>query len=80
LDFVDGYALAEIACPKEFVGKSLRDLNLRARFNVQVILVKRPGPRDKETSLVPVPAEVFRADDTLVIVGPEKNIEHLRNY
>ncbi|MFQ5630528.1 MAG: chloride channel protein, partial [bacterium] len=78
LDFVEGYHLAEIQCPKEFVNKSLKSLHLRNEYNIQVILIKRLGVRGKETSLVPEPADKLRADDKLIIVGPEKAVERVK--
>ena len=79
LDFVDGYALAEIPCPQPFVDHSLRDLDLRAEYGIQVILIKRPGARNKEASIVPTPAETLRETDKLVVVGPEKAVEMVKN-
>lgn len=78
LDFVEGYHLAEIQCPKEFAGKSLKSLHLRKDYNIQVILIKRLGIRGREISLVPDPGDTLRADDKLIVVGPEKSIELLR--
>ncbi len=79
LEFVDGYALAEIPCPGEFVHKSIRELDLRARYNIQVIMIKRPGPRQKEVTLVPNPSEVLQVGDRLIVVGPEKAVEKVKN-
>lgn len=78
LDFVEGYNLAEIQCPKKFAGKSLKSLHLRQDYNIQVILIKRLGLRGKETSIVPEPVDRLRLEDKLIIVGPEKSIEQLK--
>lgn len=79
LELVNGYSLAEIPCPGSFAGKTIKELDLRARYNVQVIMIKRKGSRQRETSVVPNPAEPLRADDTLVVVGPARQVERLRN-
>ncbi len=44
-DFVDfkGSAIAEVAVPPDMTGKSLRDLDLRNRHNINVLLVKKLG-------------------------------------
>lgn len=78
LDFVDGYHLAEIQCPKAFAGKSLKSLHLRNDYNIQVILIKRLGVRGKEVSLVPEPADTLRADDKLIVLGPRKAVERVK--
>ena len=44
LPFIHGYSIIELAPPKEFVGKSLKDLDLINRFGVQVIAVKEIIP------------------------------------
>jgi CIC family chloride channel protein len=78
LDFVEGYNLAEIQCPKEFTGKSLKSLHLRNDYNIQVILIKRLGVRGKEISLVPEPGDTLRTNDKLIVVGPEKAVERVK--
>jgi len=43
LDFIplaEDFDLVQVAPPKEFVGSSLRELNLRSKYNVHVIAIK----------------------------------------
>ncbi len=79
LDFVEGYSLAEITCPHHFAGKSLKDLNLRAEYDIHVILIKRKGPRNKIISIVPTPGEKLQKDDIIIVVGPDKSVERVKN-
>ena len=51
---------------------------MRNDYNSQVSLIKRPGVRGKEISLVPEPADKLRADDKLIVVGPEKAVERVK--
>ena len=51
LPFIEGHSIAELAPPKEFVGKTLRDLDLINRFGVQVLAVREIIP----DSLVLIP-------------------------
>ena len=44
LPFLEGYSIIELAPPKTFVGKSLRDLDLINRFGVQVVAIKELVP------------------------------------
>ncbi|KAA3656926.1 MAG: chloride channel protein, partial [Calditrichaeota bacterium] len=39
IDFIDGYTLAEIKCPRAFAGKNLRILPFRQEYQTQVILI-----------------------------------------
>lgn len=76
--FARGYTLSEIRVPKSFAGKSLLALNLRQRFGIQIIFIKRPGLRGKELSIVPMPSEILRDGDKLVLLGPERKIRALK--
>ena len=41
IDLGEGYILAEVETPPHFVGKTLQELNVRYRFGVEVVLIKR---------------------------------------
>ena len=79
IPFLDGYAMAEIPVPLSFVGKTLRDLNIRARFGVNVIMIKRQQDGQEPTEIMPSPDETIQAGDVLIAVGPEKDLEVLRH-
>jgi len=79
IPFLDGYAMAEIPVPLSFVGKTLRDLNIRARFGVNVIMIKRQQDGQEPTEIMPSPDETIQAGDILIAVGPEKDLEVLRH-
>ena len=78
-DFIDfnGYNIAEIQIPKDWVGKNLIDLQLRKKFNVNVI-----GLRDGNgaLNLSPSPERAFREDDKISVIGTEKDIEKLTKH
>ncbi|KAA3658085.1 MAG: hypothetical protein DWQ10_11905, partial [Calditrichaeota bacterium] len=79
IDFIDGYTLAEIKCPRAFAGKNLRILPFRQEYQTQVILIKRTNDKSEEEAIVPKPTDQLQADDQLVLVGPEKKIDMLKN-
>ncbi len=70
------YGIVEYAPDKRFIGKSLRQLDLRSRHHVEVIAVKQIL---EGKALVPEPDFVIRDSDLLVIVGKNEAIEKLRN-
>ena len=78
-DFIDfnGYNIAEIQIPKDWVGKNLIDLQLRKKFNVNVI-----GLRDGNgaLNLSPSPERAFREDDKISVIGTQKDIEKLTKH
>jgi trk system potassium uptake protein TrkA len=79
-------SLAEMRIPREFAGKSLRDLELRKRFNVNIISVKRTqteidalgNPKRKELVFSPKPMDILEINDILVVLGTEKDIDKFK--
>ena len=75
LDFLplnDRYSIREIVVPEHFIGKSLRELDLRSRFEVNVIAIKR-----MEEILFPGGESLLNSDDHLVVLGSEKALNRL---
>jgi len=68
--------VAELVPPDSFVGKSLRDIQLRARFNIQVIATKHA--RTGDYIFAPGGDYVIRDHDLLIILGKEEDIDRLR--
>ncbi len=79
VDFIDGYLMAEVPVPKSFVGKSLKELNIRARFNTQILMIKRKKSEgDGFHQIVPAPTEVLKEDDRLIVLGTKDGIQTLK--
>jgi chloride channel protein, CIC family len=79
LHFMEGYAIAEISPPKSFIGKSIKELNIRARLGVDVLSVKIKNKYDYKIKAIPNPDYIFKADDTMIIAGEIRNINILKN-
>ncbi|HZP40949.1 MAG TPA: CBS domain-containing protein, partial [Candidatus Binatia bacterium] len=62
----DQYRVVPVDVPPPWVGRSLRDLDCRARFGVAVLAVRHRGARDWE---LPDPARPLEAGDVLVMAG-----------
>lgn len=75
VDFIDDYSMAEVSVPRSFVGRSLLDINIRAKFGIQVLMIKRKSDDNGFRQIVPSPNEIFRRTDHLVIMGKKKDIE-----
>lgn len=69
----EGYNVAEFPAPEKFYGRSLAALDLRKKFGVYVFAVRKPHL--SEMNFLPPAGYVVREDDTLIIVGEEKNLE-----
>jgi trk system potassium uptake protein TrkA len=77
--FLEGYSITEIKPPKSFIGKSIRQLNIRARYGVDVLSIKRKHKAKDEITAIPNPEYVIHDGDTLVVAGEIKNINVLKN-
>ena len=79
LDFIEmseDYQIAEIAPPNSFIGKSLAELALPQRFNIQVIAVKELIP--ERFSVIPKGEFIIKDSDILVVLGKGININKLK--
>lgn len=79
LDFIEmseDYQIAELAPPSSFIGKSLAELALPQRFNIQVIAIKELIP--ERFSVIPKGEFVIKDSDILVVLGKGSNIKKIR--
>ncbi len=65
LAFDENTSLAEVEAPAAFHGKSLVDLDVRNRFKVSVVAVRREG----EVISNPRPGDVFQQGDVMIVIG-----------
>ncbi len=72
-------AVAEVEVPRQFVGKSIRELNIRQDFGVSVLMIKHRDEHGEETLTASLdPEHTFRAGDVLLVLGPNEHIRYLR--
>ena len=79
LDFIplsDDFDLIQISPPQEFLHHSLKDLNLRAKYNVHIIAIKKPAP--KGFVLVPPADYEIQAQDILMLLGKSEDIKKIK--
>lgn len=69
------YSVVEVKAPPEMVGKTLFELNLRARFGVNVIAFRRKN--GGKTNISPVADDLVEADDIIVAIGENKDLHKL---
>ncbi len=87
-DFItlaEGYTLIEFSAPNEFHGKTLLELRLRTRYQVNLVAIKRPKnievegrlERQYEVISVPEPDDTIQSEDILLIVGSDEALARL---
>jgi trk system potassium uptake protein TrkA len=75
LPLISGFGIQEIAPPEKFIGKSLRELDLRNKYGIQVIAIKELIP--EKTTFIPKADFVLKDSDILVIMGEDKQLEKI---
>ena len=79
LDFIplaDEFDLVQVETPREFIGKSLKELNLRAKHNVHIIAIKEIVPEN--FLLVPPASFVIKDSDILIMIGKTEDIQKIK--
>ncbi|MGQ3014015.1 MAG: potassium channel family protein [Flavobacteriales bacterium] len=79
----DDYEIAEITTPPGIANRTLADINLRNKYKLNLITLKREfetevnGVKEKEMHIVGVPGSdtVILATDTIIVFGTTKDIE-----
>jgi len=76
LDYIElspDLSLVEVTTPMELVGQSLAGANLRAKYGVNVMAIKRGD----KLILPPLPSEKIIAKDILIVVGGNAGVQKL---
>ena len=74
LDYIElgnDYSIFEIAVPENWVGKSILDLHVRRKYNLNVLAVRKHGDLKVEAVL----DDELQATDSLLVLGREKDIQ-----
>lgn len=75
LELNHNYSIIEMETPKNWIGKSLDELNLQNKDGLKVISIKDRGSVD----INPVQGRFFREEDIIVVVGKKSKImEYIR--
>ncbi len=83
IDFAPGYSLARIEAPASFDAKTVMDLQLRQKYNVNLVLIKRSDEtRARKTEKgpiinVPMPGTVVYKGDILMVAGSDADLARL---
>jgi len=83
IDFAPGYSLARVEAPGSFDGKTVMDLQLRQKYNINLVLIKRSDEtRAKKTEkgpiiAVPMPGTVVYQGDVLMVAGSDADLARL---
>ena len=74
IDYIElsaDYSIVEIKASTQMIGKSLKQLDIRAKYGCNVIAIKQ----NEQLIIPPIAEEPLRMDDILVIVGKNSNLQ-----
>ena len=74
LDYIkldDDYAIFEVKIPLEWIGKSIRQVDIRQRYKINVMAIKKNGHMNLAISA----DDIFTSDETLLVIGEQKAIQ-----
>ncbi|MCH7473030.1 MAG: chloride channel protein [Gemmatimonadetes bacterium] len=76
---VEDTAVTEIPVPAQFIGKSIRELDIRKNFGVSVLMVKQStADGQEELQTTPSADYTFRQDDVMLVMGPNEELRRLK--
>ena len=67
------YSIYEIQPLDEWIGKTIREVDFRAKYNVSIMGTKRGD----ETSLMLTPEHVFDKEEHLMVIGKKEDIDRI---
>ncbi|EDS76174.1 potassium transporter Trk [Clostridium novyi A str. 4552] len=78
LDYIElsqDYSIAEISSPKEWHGKTLKELDMRSQYGINVMALKR----NNEVNISPSADDIIRTGDIIVAIGGIEELNKLEN-
>lgn len=76
LPLMEGYSIAQLAPPRDFIGKTLIELDLINRFGIQVVAVKELVPEN--VVMIPTGRFLVKDSDILILLGPDNALTGLK--
>lgn len=73
INLAGDYMLVDIVAPSSWVGRSLQDIDIRRKYAANVLLINRGN----EVMISLQGTTVIQRDDTLLMLGHRKDLEHI---
>jgi len=70
------YSIVEVAVPDKFAGKSLKELQLRNKYNLEVIAVK--DILSEKFKLIPSSDYKLEPDNVIIVIGKKEDLTKLK--
>lgn len=73
IDLAPDYSILEISMNDEWIGKSLVEINMRRRYSISVIAIRRGDEMDINVE----PDQILLKDDVLIVVGHNNDLQKI---
>lgn len=70
IELTGDYSIYETPVPEVWIGKTMVDLGVRTRYHINIMALRRGS----ELSPLPRPDHIFRGDETMLILGANKDL------
>jgi CIC family chloride channel protein len=77
VEVTDGLYILEIDVPTAFVGKKIKEIDVRNQYGVDIVLIRQRWADKKMRTRNPNADYIFQADDNLLILGEKKKVEFM---
>ncbi len=81
VEIAEGLFLQEIEVPDVFIGEKIRDIDVRNKYKVDIVLIKDNSNKSKtkkqKVTSLPDSQHIFQEGNTLLILGEKKRVEYL---
>ena len=78
IELAEGYVMAEIEPPRSFIGKTIKQLNIRNRYKIEIILIRKAsmitGTFTTRPGALPLPDYRIEEGDRLLIMGQKRDV------
>lgn len=75
IDIDDDYSMVEVQAPDNWVDKSLRELDVRNRFGINVLGIRKH--QDRKLSISPDASYIIEKEDHLMVIADAESIEQM---
>ncbi|MBQ2717648.1 MAG: TrkA family potassium uptake protein [Clostridia bacterium] len=71
IKLAEGYSIFEVEVPKSWAGKTVVELDIRKKYNINLLALKHEGT----LNLAITPLSMFKEGDRILVLGSDKNIQ-----
>lgn len=76
LELSDDHSILEVVAGRKMSGQSLVELDVRARYGVNIVAIKKNG----QINVSPRADQIVNVDDILIVIGADVDIERFQSH